>query len=77
MKDTNNPTLDDVLQPGRNLLAAGYCMYGSACTVETVTIIIIYALHLQIEMFLHSFLIFPIVPFCKFNKLLSILYRAT
>ncbi|XWS67615.1 hypothetical protein CRYUN_Cryun04dG0021000 [Craigia yunnanensis] len=37
VKDKNNPTLDDVLQPGRNLLAAGYCMYGSACTLVLST----------------------------------------
>lgn len=33
MKDVHEPTLDDVLQPGMNMLAAGYCMYGSSCTV--------------------------------------------
>lgn len=33
MKDSHEPTLDDVLQPGNNMLAAGYCMYGSSCTV--------------------------------------------
>ncbi|XXG78131.1 hypothetical protein AAC387_Pa08g2139 [Persea americana] len=31
-KDAKEPTLDDVLQPGKNMLAAGYCMYGSSCT---------------------------------------------
>ena len=25
------PSLEDVLQPGRNLVAAGYALYGSAC----------------------------------------------
>lgn len=34
MKDSHEPTLDDVLQPGKNMLAAGYCMYGSSCTVQ-------------------------------------------
>jgi fructose-1,6-bisphosphatase I len=33
VKDDHEPTLDDVLQPGKNMLAAGYCMYGSSCTV--------------------------------------------
>ncbi|MED6119557.1 Fructose-1,6-bisphosphatase, cytosolic [Stylosanthes scabra] len=30
-KDKDNVTLDDVLQPGNRMLAAGYCMYGSSC----------------------------------------------
>ena len=34
VKHSNEPTLDDVLQPGENMLAAGYCMYGSSCTVQ-------------------------------------------
>jgi hypothetical protein len=33
VKDKDNVTLEDVLQPGTNMLAAGYCMYGSSCTV--------------------------------------------
>lgn len=33
IKDKDNVTLDDVLQPGTDMLAAGYCMYGSSCTV--------------------------------------------
>ncbi|KAH7834542.1 hypothetical protein Vadar_017203 [Vaccinium darrowii] len=36
-KDKTNPTLDDVLQSGKNMLAAGYCMYGSACTLVLST----------------------------------------
>ncbi|KAI4296302.1 hypothetical protein L6164_036270 [Bauhinia variegata] len=32
-KDKDNPALDDVLQPGKKLVAAGYCMYGSSCTL--------------------------------------------
>uniref|UniRef100_A0A7N2QYS0 Fructose-1,6-bisphosphatase, cytosolic n=1 Tax=Quercus lobata TaxID=97700 RepID=A0A7N2QYS0_QUELO len=32
VKDSIEPTLDEVLQPGKNMLAAGYCMYGSSCT---------------------------------------------
>ncbi|KAL9234168.1 hypothetical protein vseg_009067 [Gypsophila vaccaria] len=32
VKDVNNPTLDDVLQSGKDMVAAGYCMYGSSCT---------------------------------------------
>ncbi|EEF29949.1 fructose-1,6-bisphosphatase, cytosolic [Ricinus communis] len=31
VKHGNEPTLDDVLQPGKNMVAAGYCMYGSSC----------------------------------------------
>ncbi|XP_043720438.1 fructose-1,6-bisphosphatase, cytosolic-like isoform X2 [Telopea speciosissima] len=31
MKDKHEPTLDDVLQCGTSMLAAGYCMYGSSC----------------------------------------------
>ncbi|XP_039054816.1 fructose-1,6-bisphosphatase, cytosolic-like, partial [Hibiscus syriacus] len=42
VKDKDNPMIDDVLQPGRNLLAAGYCMYGCSCTVRTITTISIY-----------------------------------
>ena len=26
--------VEDVLQPGTAMLAAGYCMYGSSCTVR-------------------------------------------
>lgn len=26
-------SLEDVLQPGEKMVAAGYCMYGSSCTV--------------------------------------------
>lgn len=33
IKDEHEPELNDVLQPGKNMLAAGYCMYGSSCTV--------------------------------------------
>jgi len=33
IKDKDNVTLSDVLQPGKDMLAAGYCMYGSSCTV--------------------------------------------
>ncbi|KMZ73565.1 Fructose-bisphosphatase [Zostera marina] len=31
--DPNNISLNDVLQPGKNMVAAGYCMYGSSCTL--------------------------------------------
>ncbi|KAJ4822909.1 Fructose-1,6-bisphosphatase, cytosolic [Turnera subulata] len=37
MKDDHEPNLDDVLQPGKNMLAAGYCMYGSSCTLVLST----------------------------------------
>ncbi|XP_021761022.1 fructose-1,6-bisphosphatase, cytosolic [Chenopodium quinoa] len=33
VKDFKNVTLDEVLQPGKNMVAAGYCMYGSSCTL--------------------------------------------
>jgi hypothetical protein len=33
IKDKDNVTLKDVLQPGKKMVAAGYCMYGSSCTV--------------------------------------------
>ena len=31
------PSLDDVLQPGRKLVAAGYALYGSACMLVLTT----------------------------------------
>ncbi|KAG2705206.1 hypothetical protein I3760_05G041800 [Carya illinoinensis] len=37
VKDKDNPTLDDVLQPGKHMVAAGYCMYGSSCTLVLST----------------------------------------
>ena len=37
IKDKDNVTLGDVLQPGTNMFAAGYCMYGSSCTVIMFT----------------------------------------
>ncbi|KAK8613744.1 hypothetical protein V6N13_101501 [Hibiscus sabdariffa] len=37
VKDEENPTIDDVLQAGKNLVAAGYCMYGSSCTLVLST----------------------------------------
>ncbi|KAG9444320.1 hypothetical protein H6P81_015660 [Aristolochia fimbriata] len=37
LKDTNDPKLEEVLQPGKNMLAAGYCMYGSSCTLVLST----------------------------------------
>lgn len=33
VNDAHEPTLEDVLQPGKNMVAAGYCMYGSSCMV--------------------------------------------
>jgi hypothetical protein len=33
IKDKDNATLEDALQPGTDMIAAGYCMYGSSCTV--------------------------------------------
>ncbi|KAG9139931.1 hypothetical protein Leryth_022883 [Lithospermum erythrorhizon] len=37
LKDGGEPTIDDVLQPGTNLVAAGYCMYGSSCMLVIST----------------------------------------
>nr|CAB3461346.1 unnamed protein product [Digitaria exilis] len=37
IKDKDNVTLGDVLQPGTDMLAAGYCMYGSSCTLVLST----------------------------------------
>lgn len=37
IKDKDNVSLKDVLQPGTHMLAAGYCMYGSSCTVTNFT----------------------------------------
>ncbi|KAG5525245.1 hypothetical protein RHGRI_031800 [Rhododendron griersonianum] len=37
VKDDGEPALDDVLQPGKNMVAAGYCMYGSSCTLVIST----------------------------------------
>lgn len=37
VKDKENPSLDDVLQSGNNMIAAGYCMYGSSCTLVLST----------------------------------------
>eukprot|EP00252_Welwitschia_mirabilis_P020418 TRINITY_DN5001_c0_g1_i3.p1 TRINITY_DN5001_c0_g1~~TRINITY_DN5001_c0_g1_i3.p1 ORF type:complete len:339 (+),score=21.08 TRINITY_DN5001_c0_g1_i3:75-1091(+) len=36
-KDGREPVLEDVLQPGKNMVAAGYCMYGSSCTLVLST----------------------------------------
>ncbi|KAK9943919.1 hypothetical protein M0R45_009509 [Rubus argutus] len=37
LNDGKEATLDDVLQPGKNMLAAGYCMYGSSCMFVLTT----------------------------------------
>ncbi|KAJ9146137.1 hypothetical protein P3X46_028441 [Hevea brasiliensis] len=37
VKHGREPTLDDVLQPGKNMVAAGYCMYGSSCMLVLST----------------------------------------
>lgn len=33
----DEPTLKDALQPGRNLICSGYCLYGSACMIVLAT----------------------------------------
>ncbi|CAN6445413.1 unnamed protein product [Victoria cruziana] len=37
VKVAADATLSDVLQPGKNMVAAGYCMYGSSCTLVLST----------------------------------------
>ncbi|KAL5173598.1 Fructose-1,6-bisphosphatase, cytosolic [Glycine soja] len=37
LKDVHEPTIEDVLLPGKNMVAAGYCMYGSSCTLVLST----------------------------------------
>ncbi|KAH9321770.1 hypothetical protein KI387_016409 [Taxus chinensis] len=37
IKDGDEPKLADVLQPGKHMVAAGYCMYGSSCTLVLST----------------------------------------
>ncbi|KAG0602542.1 hypothetical protein M758_10G021600 [Ceratodon purpureus] len=39
LKDGIEGTVEDVLQPGTAMLAAGYCMYGSSCTVRTYALV--------------------------------------
>ena len=33
MEHSDEPTTKDVLKPGNEMVAAGYCMYGSSCMV--------------------------------------------
>jgi fructose-1,6-bisphosphatase len=33
IKNFDTVTLEEVLLPGKDMIAAGYCMYGSSCTV--------------------------------------------
>ncbi|KAH6782539.1 Inositol monophosphatase family protein [Perilla frutescens var. hirtella] len=37
IEDGEEPKIEDVLQPGKNMVAAGYCMYGSSCTLVLST----------------------------------------
>ncbi|XP_051139375.1 fructose-1,6-bisphosphatase, cytosolic [Andrographis paniculata] len=37
IKHANDPKLEDVLQPGKDMVAAGYCMYGSSCMLVLST----------------------------------------
>ncbi|XP_027148309.1 fructose-1,6-bisphosphatase, cytosolic isoform X1 [Coffea eugenioides] len=37
IKDHSEPKLEDALQPGKDMVAAGYCMYGSSCTLVLST----------------------------------------
>ncbi|RWW39603.1 hypothetical protein BHE74_00055054 [Ensete ventricosum] len=37
VENKDNVSLDDVLQPGKHMVAAGYCMYGSSCTLVLST----------------------------------------
>jgi len=63
VKDDHEPTLDDVLQPGKNMLAAGYCMYGSSCTVWWITF--------PVFKWLHLFSFFGIIKMTIVNPLTS------
>ena len=38
LKENSAGTIHDVLQPGKNMVAAGYCMYGSSCTVRILSL---------------------------------------
>jgi len=33
----DEPTINDALQPGRNMICSGYCLYGSACMMVLAT----------------------------------------
>ncbi|KOM55420.1 hypothetical protein LR48_Vigan10g131200 [Vigna angularis] len=37
LADVHEPTIKDVLRPGKKMVAAGYCMYGSSCTLVLST----------------------------------------
>ncbi|KAL8524509.1 hypothetical protein ACS0TY_014192 [Phlomoides rotata] len=37
LENGQEPKLEDVLQPGKNMVSAGYCMYGSSCTLVIST----------------------------------------
>ncbi|XP_020156159.1 fructose-1,6-bisphosphatase, cytosolic isoform X1 [Aegilops tauschii subsp. strangulata] len=37
IKNQDTVTLEEVLQPGKDMIAAGYCMYGSSCTLVLST----------------------------------------
>ncbi|KAK7364240.1 hypothetical protein VNO80_12751 [Phaseolus coccineus] len=37
LADVREPTVEDVLLPGKKMVAAGYCMYGSSCTLVLST----------------------------------------
>ncbi|XP_014514574.1 fructose-1,6-bisphosphatase, cytosolic [Vigna radiata var. radiata] len=37
LADIHEPTIKDVLRPGKKMVAAGYCMYGSSCTLVLST----------------------------------------
>uniref|UniRef100_A0A1D1XV12 Fructose-1,6-bisphosphatase, cytosolic n=1 Tax=Anthurium amnicola TaxID=1678845 RepID=A0A1D1XV12_9ARAE len=37
IKDKDEVTIEDVLQPGKHMVAAGYCMYGSFCMLVLST----------------------------------------
>ncbi|CAN6833588.1 unnamed protein product [Brassica oleracea] len=37
MEHSDEPTTEDVLKPGNEMVAAGYCMYGSSCMLVLST----------------------------------------
>lgn len=39
VKNEAKVSLEDAMQPGNQMLAAGYCMYGSSCTVKQTKLV--------------------------------------
>ncbi|KAL8524511.1 hypothetical protein ACS0TY_014192 [Phlomoides rotata] len=58
LENGQEPKLEDVLQPGKNMVSAGYCMYGSSCTVISNTNVVILQFCMMIDpmVSLHAFI---------------------